>query len=85
MAYTVELTRTAAKALADLDTVPRARVARAIDALAEDPRPPGAVALQGGAGTLRIRVGDHRVVYTIEDARLVVLVLTIGHRREVYR
>jgi mRNA interferase RelE/StbE len=85
VAYAVELTRTAHKALQDLDAVARTRIARAIDALAENPRPPGAVTLQGGAGALRIRVGDYRVIYTIEDARLVVLVLTIAHRREVYR
>ena len=50
-----------------------------------EPRPPGATMLRGGErGRWRVRVGDHRVVYTIEDQRLIVLVPRIAHRREVY-
>jgi mRNA interferase RelE/StbE len=53
--------------------------------LQTNPRPPGSTALVGRPGELRVRVGDHRIVYEIVDDRLVVLVLTIGHRRDVYR
>jgi mRNA interferase RelE/StbE len=56
-----------------------------IEALAENLRPAGVAKLQGEAKAWRIGVGDYRVLYTIEDGRLVVLVVKIGHRREVYR
>lgn len=53
--------------------------------LADNPRPAAARALVGAPGRLRIRVGDWRIIYRVEDARLVVLVVEVGHRREVYR
>jgi mRNA interferase RelE/StbE len=62
----------------------RQRVREAIDALAEDPRPPGATKL-AGRGDYRVRVGDYRVVYAVDDAERLVLVARIAHRREVYR
>jgi mRNA interferase RelE/StbE len=49
------------------------------------PRPPGVVKMHGSEGYYRLRVGDYRVVYAIEDAVLLVLVVRIGHRRDVYR
>ena len=55
------------------------------DALAADPRPPGAKALVGIVGVLRIRVGAYRVLYEVQDDHLVVLVIDVGHRREIYR
>ena len=61
------------------------RIVRAIEALAVTPRPPGAIQLAGGDGELRIRVGDYRIIYDIEDDALVVLVLRIGHRGDVYK
>ncbi|MEX5248079.1 UNVERIFIED_CONTAM: type II toxin-antitoxin system RelE/ParE family toxin [Kocuria sp. CPCC 205295] len=57
----------------------------ALNALADDPRPPGCLKLQGGEGELRFRIGDYRVVYDVVDDELVVLILRVGHRREVYR
>jgi mRNA interferase RelE/StbE len=53
--------------------------------LAANPRPPICKALNGLENTYRIRISDYRIVYKIEDQRLLVLVLQIGHRREVYR
>jgi mRNA interferase RelE/StbE len=53
--------------------------------LAENPYPPGCKKLAGDEGFWRIRVGDYRVVYTVIQSKLVVLVVKIGHRREVYR
>lgn len=61
------------------------RILEALNALADDPRPPGCIKLQGGEGELRIRIGDYRVVYDVVDDELVVLILRVGHRREVYR
>jgi mRNA interferase RelE/StbE len=60
------------------------RVMAAIEALAEDPRPSDATALKG-QDAFRIRVADYRVVYTINDSELTVVVIRAGHRREIYR
>ncbi len=85
MTYSVELSSAAAKSLRKLDAPHRLRIAGAIELLSVEPRPPGATMLRGGErGRWRVRVGDHRVVYTIEDGRLIVLVLRIAHRREVH-
>jgi len=70
---------------AALEPKDRARLARKIDALAENPRPPGAEKLKGAKDLWRVRAGDYRVLYTIRDDVLVVLVIRVGHRREVYR
>ncbi len=86
MAYTVSVERQAAKFLRDLtDRRLHSRLRETIDGLAENPRPPGCVMLQGGEELFRVRVGDYRIVYQIQDAVLVVLVVQIGHRREIYR
>ena len=52
--------------------------------LADDPRPPASRPLRGRPG-YRLRVGDHRVVYTVDDGVLTIVVVTVGHRRDVYR
>jgi len=56
-----------------------------MDGLSEDPRPPGVEKLAGEEGFFRVRVGDYRIVYQINDASRVVLVVKIVHRRDVYR
>ena len=56
-----------------------------IDRLVENPRPVGAIKLAGEEGVYRLRSGDYRILYTLQDNLLLVLVLKIGHRREVYR
>lgn len=61
------------------------RIRGAIDLLAEELRPPGCIALAGEESVYRVRVGDYRILYEIVDARLVVQVIRIGHRRDVYR
>ncbi len=83
--YRVELTKRAAKTLAKVDRAVQRRLLAALVLLRSTPRPPGATALVGRPGELRVRVGDHRIVYEVVDDRLVVLVLVIGHRRDVYR
>lgn len=83
--YSIEYDRSAVKELKKLDRQVVRRIRPAIDALAEDPRPVGSRQLVGQTDLLRIRVGDYRVIYTIQDKRVVVLVLRVAHRREVYR
>lgn len=83
--YEVAYDPKAAKELRKLDKPIARRVARAISALAIDPRPPGVKPLVGYSDLWRLRVGDHRVIYTIRDAELVVLALHIAHRGSVYR
>lgn len=82
--YAVEFLPSAAGALAELDRVVQRRIARRIDRLAVDPRR-DAVKLRGADDVWRVRVGDDRVLYMIESERLVILVIKIGHRRDVYR
>jgi mRNA interferase RelE/StbE len=84
--YAVQLAPAALRELRRLDVRARRRVQAVIDLLADDPRPPAGKAMAGQPfGTYRVRTGDYRVVYEIHDDRLVVLVIRIGHRREVYR
>lgn len=61
------------------------RIASAIDTLADDPTPYGCKKLVGSEHTYRIRVGDYRIVYEIQSAKLVVSVIRVRHRRDVYR
>ena len=83
--WRIEITRDALKALAKLDKPVRRRIQSAIDRLAHDPRPEGAVALKGSSGYLRLRVGDYRVISRVDDGNLVVVVVDLGHRRAIYQ
>ena len=83
--YDVRLARRAVRSLAHLQRQEQLRIRAAIDLLAENPRPPGCVALQGEHGVFRVRVGDFRILYEVLDGLLLVQVVRIGHRREVYR
>jgi mRNA interferase RelE/StbE len=85
MRYLVELRPGAARVLRKLPPIDRSRIARRIDALTLTPRPAGAKMLTGPERFYRIRVGDYRVIYQVSDEVLRVLVLRIGHRREIYR
>ena len=85
MTYRVALAPAAARQLRKFDPQVRRRVQAAIELLATEPRPPAATRLVGGAGEWRVRTGDYRIVYEIEDERLLVLVLSAGHRREIYQ
>ncbi|WP_104133260.1 type II toxin-antitoxin system RelE/ParE family toxin [Cryobacterium sp. M91] len=81
--YRIELRPAAVKALRRIDPQDRGRVHGAIALLGEDPRAPGARALQGRDGYW-VRVGSYRIFYTIRNDILVVVVVTVGHRRDVY-
>jgi len=85
MTYEVALSLAAARQLRKIDPHVRRRVQAAIELLATEPRPPAATRLVGGAGEWRVRTGGYRIVYEIEDERLLVLVLSVGHRREIYQ
>jgi mRNA interferase RelE/StbE len=84
MAYSVGVERRAQKQIARLSRVMQDRVETALQALAEEPRPPGCRRLTNRGGW-RIRVGDYRVIYEVDDDQLTVTILLIGHRRDVYR
>ena len=84
MSYTISILRRARKELAQLPPGAYEQVRDAIRALALDPRPPGCLKLTGREGW-RIRVGDYRVVYEIADEHQDVMILHVGHRRDVYR
>ena len=83
--YAIQLAASAASAFRKLPAALRARAGRAIDGLAENPFPAGVRKLKGEEHTYRIRVGDYRIVYDVLQASVVVLVLRIGHRKDVCR
>lgn len=83
MTYRIAIDPPALRALARLDPPVRKRIEKAIGALADNPRPPRCKKLTA-VQAWRIRVGDWRVVYSIADDVLLVLVVRIGHRRDVY-
>lgn len=86
MAYRIEFTHSAARELRKLRGPIVRRIGEKIDALGRDPRPSNCEPIRGGEpGTVRIRVGDYRIIYQIRDDVLVVLVLKVAHRRDVYR
>ena len=83
MTYQVGLTPAAYRQFRKLSPEAQRRLAPAIDSLAEEPRPASAKKLSG-VELWRIRVGDYRVIYALDDGKLTVLVVRLGHRREVY-
>lgn len=85
MTYRIELSPAAVRQLRRLDRTAQRRVQAAIELLADEPRPSGAKKLVGGAGEWRVRTGDYRIVYEVRDQVLLVLVVAVGHRREIYR
>ena len=85
MKYQIEVAPAAFRVMKKLDRHAQARIQAAIELLADNPRPPGAKKLIGGEGEWRVRTGDYRIVYEIDDGILLVLVIAVGHRRDVYR
>ncbi len=86
MRYSIELAKEPKKFLDALrDGKLTGRFGRAIESLAENPRPPGCLKMQGNEELYRIRVGDYRILYQVRDSVLLVLVVSIGNRSEIYR
>lgn len=83
--YAIEYSTSAAKELSKLDNHIRRRIISAIDSLARTPVPPGAIMMQGASGAYRMRVGSYRVIYEVHHDVLVVLIIKIGDRKEVYK
>ncbi len=83
--YSIEISRTAERQLNKLNGDDQRRVVRAILALADDPRPQGSRKLTGYDDVFRIRVGRYRVLYSVSGKKLVIIILKIGHRKDVYR
>jgi mRNA interferase RelE/StbE len=85
MRYQLEFTTSALRELRSLDPQIQRRIAARTTALCDDPFPPGIKKLQGPPDHFRLRVGDYRVIYRVDGRRVVVVIVRIEHRREVYR
>ena len=85
MSYTVEFARSAVREFKALERSTQHRIATHINELAADPFPPSCRKLKGEPDHYRIRVGDYRIIYRVERSRVTIVVLKIGHRRDVYR
>lgn len=85
MAYKIKIKESALKALGKVEKKAKARIWTAISKLAEEPRPLGCVKMAGPDDLWRIRVGEWRIIYQVRDKEMIVLVIRVGHRREVYR
>ncbi len=83
--YRIEISRTAEKQLGKLPRLDQMRVVTAIRGLADDPLPKGSRKLTGYEDVFRIRVGRYRILYSISGKELVIIVLKIGHRKDIYR
>ena len=81
----VEISRTAERQLKKLLKADQARVVRTILALADDPLPRGSRKLSGYDDVFRVRTGQYRVLYSVSKSKLIVVVLKVGHRKDVYR
>lgn len=85
MIYQIEFTKGALKKLKKLPTDIKERIDSKILELADEPRPNGVKKLEGDDSLYRIRVNDYRIIYQIQDNVLLVTVVKVGHRREIYR
>jgi len=85
MSYQIQIKRSAQKELEALPKREQRRIIRTLEALSEEPRPPGARKIVGGEDLYRLRVGDYRVVYQIKEEIFTIWVIRIGHKRDIYR
>ncbi|NUN63255.1 type II toxin-antitoxin system RelE/ParE family toxin [Pseudanabaena biceps] len=84
MSYQVIVPKPVQKQLDSLPKNLRDRAIIALRSLAQDPRPSGVKKLKGYEDTYRVRVGDYRIIYKIQDSELVILLLSVGHRKDAY-
>jgi mRNA interferase RelE/StbE len=85
VSYQIQLSGRAERQLKKLTPSSQAFIGTAIDALGTEPRPPGVKKLKGEENAYRIRIRDYRIIYEIRDQELLILVIKIGHRREIYQ
>ncbi|MDR0738216.1 MAG: type II toxin-antitoxin system RelE/ParE family toxin [Prevotellaceae bacterium] len=83
--YSIHIKKKAEKQLAALPLNVANRIVAVIDGLATNPRPASNTKLQGYTNVYRIRIGNYRIIYSVEDAILMIEVIKIGHRQSVYR
>lgn len=85
MTYRIEFVASAQREFVKLPATERRRIAAKVDRLMAEPRPAGCVKLSGHRDIWRIRIGNYRVIYNIDDSRALLVVLKVSHRRESYR
>ncbi len=83
--YALLYRKSVEKDLRKLSTVQRKQIVEKIFTLCRDPYPPGSAKLQGGANLYRVRSGDYRIIYQVRNRELIILIVKVGHRKEVYR
>ena len=84
--YAIKLKRSALKAIESLGAATKRRIWEAIEGLAKEPRPRGCRKISGPEeNRYRIRVGDYRIIYRVNDDKILILVVRVGHRRDIYR
>ena len=83
--YKIEWKNPAKKELKKLDKAVIPKIITAVESLQDEPHPPGHKKLQGSEHTYRIRVGDYRVVYSIENQILLIEIVKVGHRKDIYK
>ena len=85
MSYKIEVKKSAAKALKKISKADRKRIVDKIDSLAENPPSPETTKMKGNNPFHRVRVGDYRIVYEIQEDVLLILIVKVGHRKDIYR
>ncbi len=85
MKYRIEVKRSAAKALKKIPKPDRKRVSEKIDSLAEKPPNPDITKMKGNNPFHKVRIGNYRIIYEIQDDVLLILIVKIGHRKDIYR
>ena len=85
MTYKVEITPAAKRQIKKLIQSVQLAIVERLEQLAENPRPPGVLKMQGAESLYRIRVGDYRIIYEIQDQTLLIAIVKVGHRGDVYR
>ena len=84
MSYQIVIPKPAQKQLDSISKIERDRLILTLRSLADDPRPNGVKKLKGYDNTYRVRVGDYRIIYEIKDRELIVLLLSVSHRKDAY-
>ena len=85
MSYRIEVKKSAAKSLRKIPKADQKRIADKIDSLAENPPNPDTTKMKGNNPFHKVRVGDYRIVYEIHEAVLSILIVKIGHRKDIYK
>ncbi len=84
MTYSIAIRPKALELIKEQAPKHQKQIRKKIDSLEHEPRPPNAKKLEGGDGLWRVRTGDFRIVYTIEDEELLVVIVTVGNRKDIY-